>query len=77
MALSHTSGTYNCCESISAVLPTPVIALILPSEPTVFSLKEPFRSLYFQNNGKGDHAHLNDKGHDLLVEWGERFLEGI
>lgn len=36
-----------------------------------------FRSRYFQNNGKGDHAHLNDKGHDLLVEWGERFLDGI
>lgn len=36
-----------------------------------------FRSRYFQNHGMGDHAHLSDEGHNLLVDWAERFLEGI
>lgn len=34
-----------------------------------------FRRLYFQS--PSDHAHLNDRGHELLVGWGERFLMGL
>ena len=36
-----------------------------------------FRTRFFQNHGKGDHAHLNNEGHNLLVDWAENFLEKL
>lgn len=41
---------------------------IRPNDPV-------FRAHYFQ--GKNDTAHLNSKGHDLLIQWGEQFLMGL
>ena len=43
----------------------------------IFVNDDNFRYNYFQNHGYSDHAHLNDAGHNLLVDWGEKFLEGI
>lgn len=36
---------------------------------------ESFRIKYFQ--GRNDTAHLNDDGHDLLLEWGDEFLRSL
>lgn len=36
-----------------------------------------FRSKYFQNGGVRDTAHLNDAGHNLLVDWGEDFVKRL
>lgn len=33
-----------------------------------------FRAVYFQNKGINDTAHLNDKGHNLLVDYGAAFI---
>lgn len=36
---------------------------------------EQFRRLFFQ--APKDTAHLNNEGHDLLLNWGERFIMGL
>ena len=41
---------------------------------TIKSDNDKFRELYFQNQGHGDMAHLNAKGHDLFEPVAERFL---
>ena len=35
---------------------------------------EDFRQRYFQN---GDTAHLNDAGHNLILNWADQFLRGL
>lgn len=34
-----------------------------------------FRAVYFQNKGVNDTAHLNDEGHNLLVDYGAAFIQ--
>ncbi len=36
-----------------------------------------FRAKYFQGGGVRDTAHLNDDGHNLLVDWGKEFVRRI
>lgn len=36
-----------------------------------------FREKYFQNRGKNDTAHLNDDGHNLIVDEGVRFIQSL
>ncbi|MDE6134195.1 MAG: SGNH/GDSL hydrolase family protein, partial [Muribaculaceae bacterium] len=33
-----------------------------------------FRAIYFQDKGVNDTAHLNNEGHDLLVDYGTAFI---
>lgn len=46
---------------------------VLDSSTSGIEVNNPeFRKIYFQ--GVNDTAHLNDAGHNLLVEWGEKFV---
>lgn len=46
------------------------------SSPEIIDVNNPeFRAVYFQ--GPNDTAHLNDKGHDLMIDRGEAFLKSI
>lgn len=36
-----------------------------------------FRRIYFQDGGQNDNAHLNDEGHNLIVEKGVEFIENL
>lgn len=43
-------------------------------EGNIFAQSDKFRSIYFQNGGKGDRAHLNAKGHDRFLPIAESFI---
>lgn len=46
------------------------------SSPDIIDVNNPeFRAIYFQ--GPNDTAHLNDKGHNLMVDRGEAFLKSL
>ena len=51
------------------------VKLIVAPEDLIDVNNESFRAQYFQ--GKNDTAHLNDKGHDLLLDWGDEFLKSL
>lgn len=51
------------------------IKLIAAPESLIDVNNESFRVKYFQ--GRNDTAHLNDKGHDLLLDWGDEFLKSL
>ncbi|WP_289640897.1 hypothetical protein [uncultured Muribaculum sp.] len=36
-----------------------------------------FRAKYFQGGGVNDTAHLNAAGHDLLLDYGEKFIRSL
>ncbi len=40
----------------------------------IFAQSDAFRRIYFQNQGKGDRAHLNAKGHDRFLPVAESFI---
>lgn len=40
----------------------------------IYAHSDAFRSIYFQNQGKGDRAHLNAKGHDRFLPIAESFI---
>ena len=40
----------------------------------IFAQSDAFRAVYFQNEGKGDNAHLNSKGHDRFLKCAENFI---
>lgn len=40
----------------------------------IFAHSDTFRQIYFQNQGKGDRAHLNAKGHDRFLPIAESFI---
>ena len=44
------------------------------TESGIHVRSEDFRQRYFQN---GDTAHLNDAGHDLILNWADRFITGL
>lgn len=44
------------------------------TESGIHVRSEDFRQRYFQN---GDTAHLNDAGHDLILNWADRFLTSL
>lgn len=44
------------------------------TESGIHVRSEDFRQRYFQN---GDTAHLNDAGHNLILNWADRFLTGL
>lgn len=49
---------------------------VLDVSSGIIKVNDPeFRKLYFQ--GEKDTAHLNDSGHDLMVDTGVRFIRGI
>lgn len=49
---------------------------VLDASESIIEVNNPdFREKYFQ--GKNDTAHLNDEGHNLLIEWGKRFISDI
>lgn len=49
---------------------------VLDASESVIEVNNPeFRKKYFQ--GEKDTAHLNDDGHNLLIDWGVRFIEYI
>lgn len=44
------------------------------TESGIHVRSEDFRQRYFQN---GDTAHLNDEGHNLILNWADRFITGL
>ena len=40
----------------------------------IFAQNDRFRQIYFQNQGRGDRAHLNARGHDRFLPCAEAFL---
>lgn len=40
----------------------------------IFAQSDAFRSIYFQNAGVNDHAHLNEAGHDRFLPIAESFI---
>lgn len=40
----------------------------------IFAQSDAFRTVYFQNKGIGDHAHLNAQGHDRFLPVAEAFI---
>lgn len=49
---------------------------VLDASKCLIDVNNPeFRKKYFQ--GENDTAHLNDKGHNLLIEWGKEFISNI
>lgn len=51
------------------------VKLIVAPQSLIDVNNEEFRAKYFQR--RNDTAHLNDKGHDLLLDWGDEFLKSL
>lgn len=69
-------GFRTVCELIRVICADNGIAVLDAAATSGIQVNDPsFRAKYFQS--PGDMAHLNAKGHDLLVDWGDEFLKNL